>query len=324
MLYSHLRGDGSARFYFPGSGYSRVFVTGSFCGWSVPGHGMSRVRDGWVADVDGVGPGPIEYKLIADGRWVHDPVNLRRAGSSAEANSVLHGPTSGGSAYHLRFHSPALEEERGYVVYLPAAYESGNKSFPTLYLLHGALDWERTWFDKGDIANVMDRLRAEAAIGDVIVVMPQDNGLLYRSDARGGDYLARDVVGHIDFEFRTIATADRRALDGLSTGGFTSALLGAWRPDVYRSIGSMSGSHDDRVFEAVAGCAERMRAANQRYLLSGGLEEPNVEDGRALERELRGRGVWSKWIDARGGHDWPLWRDLLEPHVRFHWENLAQ
>ena len=44
-----------------------------------------------------------------------------------------------GTLLHRDFHSPALGERRGYVVYLPQAHVSGRR-FPTLYLLHGKDD----------------------------------------------------------------------------------------------------------------------------------------------------------------------------------------
>jgi enterochelin esterase-like enzyme len=235
---------------------------------------------------------------------------------------LLHRGEQRGSVHHLRFHSPALDEAREYVVYLPPGYGASSRRFPVLYLLHGALDWERTWLEKGDLARTADRLRAEGTIGDLIIVMPRENGALYHGDGRVADYLARDVVGHVDHEFRTIADRRHRALDGLSTGGFTSIVLGAERNEAWRSIGSMSGSLDGRTFEAVRAHAAAMREGGQRYRISCGLEEPGVETCRALGREIGQRGVGVEHAEAHGVHDWPTWRAALPGHLQFHWENV--
>ncbi|MBL8715517.1 MAG: hypothetical protein JNL79_05950 [Myxococcales bacterium] len=221
-----------------------------------------------------------------------------------------------GTLLHRDFHSPALGERRGYVVYLPAGHVAGRR-FSTLYLLHGALDWERTWVEKGDLCDAVERSGRE-----LIVVMPAENGALLRGDTRVADYLARDLVGHVDFEYPTLADRRHRALDGLSTGGFTSLVVGAWRPNVFASIGSMSGSHDARSFEAVRACAGDMR--DQRYLVSYGHGEPNVDTVRALHRVLGEHGVESALADAPGGHDWPLWRAILPAHLAFHGESFAR
>lgn len=316
MLFSHVRPDGIAQFFMQAPHANDVRVTGSFLGWDAAGRPLHRTEHGWQAELP-LGHGDHEYKFVVDGRWMPDPVNLRRGNGE---NSVL--STGRGSVHHLEFHSPALAERRRYAIYLPPGHASG-KRFPTLYLLHGALDWERTWLEKGALAETVERLRAEGAIGDMIVVMPSENGNMFRSDTRIADYLARDVVGHVDYEFPTLAEPRHRALDGLSTGGFTSILLGAWRPQVFGSVGSMSGCHDKRTFEAVGSCAPVMRALGQRYLVSAGHAEPHIGSCHAVHRALQESGVHSEWADAPGNHDWPLWREVLPRHLRFHWSNVG-
>jgi enterochelin esterase family protein len=335
LLYSHVREDGIAELHYPGHGPRSVHATGSFCGWQTPGVQLRASEHGFHGEVGPVPFGDVEYKFIVDGQWVNDPVNLTRrenaGGGGAGENSLLHRSHANenergfarGALHHLRFHSPALQEVRGYVVYLPPGYASASRRFPTLYLLHGALDWEKTWLDKGDLAATLDRLRAEGAIGDLIVVMPRDNGDLFRGDQRAADYLARDVVGHVDFEFRTLAEPRRRALDGLSTGGFTSIVLGASRPDVFGSIGSMSGCHDRRTFELVHARAAAMRAASQRYRVFCGTAEPHLDTCRAVAEAIDRAGVSTEYAELMGTHDWPLWKSALADHVRFHWANLA-
>ncbi|MFT3771838.1 MAG: alpha/beta hydrolase-fold protein [Minicystis sp.] len=323
MLFSHVREDGTALFFYPERDHRSVHVTGSFCGWRAPGEPLRRVEHGWIAEVGPVPPGDIEYKLVVDGRWIADPINpARRPDGLGGENSLLHRGDRRGAVHHLEFQSPALGEKRGYVVYLPPAYAATNRRFPVLYLLHGALDWEKTWLDKGNLVETMDRLRAEGSIGDMIVVMPRDSGDLYRGDGRAADYLARDVVGHIDYEFRTLADPRHRGLDGLSTGGFTSVVLGASRPHVWRSIGSLSGSHDDRTFDTLRAQAGAMRAAGQRYRIFCGLEEPHVETSRAVARELMRAGIDAELAEAHGIHDWPLWREALPGELRFHWASI--
>lgn len=100
------------------------------------------------------------------------------------------------------------------------------------------------------------------------VIMPSDHGGLFNGDERYLNYLSRDIVGHIDHEFRTFGDSRHRGLDGLSTGGFTSTMLAAVRHDVWGSIGSMSGCHDDRTFATIRGYAGAMRWAGQRHRLS--------------------------------------------------------
>lgn len=322
MLFSHVREDGSAEFHYPGRDHDSVRVTGSFCAWSLPGSEMVRTDRGFSCEVGPVPPGETAYKFIVDGRWLVDPQNLAREPDGAGGeNAVLCRGDARGAVHHLRFHAPALGQERAYVLYLPPSYAESGRRFPTLYLLHGALDWERSWLEKGDLAATMDRLRGEREIGDMIVVMPNDGGDLYRGDARFVDYLARDLVGHVDHELRTLADPRHRALDGLSTGGYTSLVVGAARPDVFGSIGSMSGCHDERTFDAIRARAEAMRASGQRHRVSCGRDEPHVETNRAVGGALRGEAISVDYVETPGTHDWPLWREALPGHLCFHWDN---
>lgn len=324
VLISHARDDGSATFHFAGGEHRAVYVAGSFNGWQVGATPMRRGEGGFYADVTGLPPGDVSYKFVADGTWQRDPKNLTTSpdGSGGE-NSVLPRDGKRGTSYHLRFASPALGEERGYVIHLPPSYAERGRRFPVLYLLHGALDWERTWLERGGLTESLERLNAEGALGDLIVVMPFEPGGLYRGDPRVASYLGRDVVGHIDFEFRTLAAREHRALDGLSTGGFTSLVLGATSPELWSSVGSMSGSYDDRCGRAIEGAARAIRASGQRWLLSCGEQEPHFAACRGMYEELRRNEIDASWAAAPGTHDWPVWRALIGAHLRFHWAQLA-
>mgnify|MGYP000269719064 CR=1 FL=1 len=321
MQFSHITRHGTGVFFHPAGPHHNVQVTGSFTGWRSPGVHLQRVDGGWRAEIPGVTPGAHTYKFIVDGRWVEDPLNLVRSPDGGGGhNSVLHHGGGPGMLLHLGFHTPALSEHRPYVVHLPPGYFSSDARFSTVYLLHGALDWEKSWVDRGALLDALAGLRAAGRMGEFIVVMPKDNGDLYKGDTRVQDYLAQDVVGHIDHEFRTLSAPRHRALDGLSTGGFTSVVVGAARSDVFTSIGSMSGSHARRSFEVVDHHAEQVRARGQRYRLLCGQDEPHVGTCRDLAGHLRSRGISVELHEPPGGHDWPLWRQQLGAHLQFHWD----
>ncbi len=321
MHFSHLEDHGSARFHFPGPHHGSVFVTGSFCEWSQHGVAMRREPEGWFAEVSSLPPGDVEYKFVVDGRWVPDPRNLTAAPDGRGGHNSLLPRDGRGTSHAFSFHSPALGRARAYAVHLPTGHASGRR-FPTLYLLHGALDGERAWLERGAFEATVARLRGEGALGEMIVVMPFEPGDLFRGDERVADYLIRDVMGHVDFEFPTLASPRHRAIDGLSTGGFTSLALGARHPGAFRSVGSMSGSYDGRLARAVDESGPAMREADQRHLLSCGRDEPHLRSCQGMFERLRGLGLSASWLDAPGIHDWPVWRELLGAHLRFHWENV--
>lgn len=66
----------------------KVLLSGSFNNWSTSGYVMKRDTKGWMLPVK-LQNGKHEYKFIVDGRWMRDPMNLRKVPDNAgDYNSV--------------------------------------------------------------------------------------------------------------------------------------------------------------------------------------------------------------------------------------------
>ncbi len=139
--------------------------------------------------------------------------------------------------------APSIGRKSAYNIILPADYEtSGDKRYPVLYLLHGLTGNYTNWAGLG---------AAKAAKGlDLIVVMPDGGNSWYLNWAESGegqknawdDFITKDLIGHVDANYRTIAAREGRAINGLSMGGFGGLSLGLRHPDLFCSIGSHSGA----------------------------------------------------------------------------------
>ena len=81
---------------------------------------------------------------------------------------------------------------------------------------------------------------------DLIVVMPDAGNSWYVNWAksedgqknRWEDCLIKDLIGHVDATYRTVARREGRAINGLSMGGYGGLMLGLRHPDLFCSIGS--------------------------------------------------------------------------------------
>lgn len=163
----------------------------------------------------------------------------------------------------------ALGTSKSLVVYLPPSYAtSPARRYPVAYYLHGATGDETNWTKLGHLAEVVDSLVA-AGMPEMIVAMPDGdaysyyttyNVLLTAAGCRqlmlppGGnaehdcvawphydDYIAYDVVRHLDATYRTQASRDHRGIAGLSMGGYGAITLALQYPHLFSAAASHSG-----------------------------------------------------------------------------------
>lgn len=144
----------------------------------------------------------------------------------------------------VEFFSPAVDRQMKYNILLPRGYETSSQRYPVLYLLHGLTQNYTTW----GLANGSPFYAG--LYDDLIVVMPDVGNSWYVNWAENedgqknnwADHIVQDVVSHVDWNFRTIARREGRAITGLSMGGYGAITLGLRHPDMFISIGSTSGA----------------------------------------------------------------------------------
>ena len=76
---------------------------------------------------------------------------------------------------NLSMKSEILKMERKYAIYLPPGYETSERSYPVLYLLHGAGDDQTGWVQFGEVQHIADKVIADGNSTAMIVVMPDAN-----------------------------------------------------------------------------------------------------------------------------------------------------
>ncbi|TIX48902.1 alpha/beta hydrolase [Alteraurantiacibacter aquimixticola] len=153
----------------------------------------------------------------------------------------------------MTFHSPSVEgnlegndaNRKVYVVTPPGYDENTDHRYPVVYYLHGywaPVEAQQEGFQ------IQEAVQAASEVGDdFIMVMPdgfsKQRGGFYSSGPTVGDYenmVARDLVGWVDANFRTIAARESRGLAGHSMGGYGTIRVAMKHPDVFSSIYMMS------------------------------------------------------------------------------------
>jgi S-formylglutathione hydrolase FrmB len=161
----------------------------------------------------------------------------------------------------------ALGVRKRLLVYLPPSYgRETARRYPVAFYLHGAWGAEDDWVTLGRIDRAMDSLIA-AGLSEMIVVLPDgddgwyttwnalNNTAACRADTarrepaatycvpwpKYDEYIAREVVAHVDSTYRTLARREHRAIGGLSMGGYGAVSLSLRYPDVFAAAASHSG-----------------------------------------------------------------------------------
>ncbi|MHB8420519.1 MAG: alpha/beta hydrolase [Myxococcales bacterium] len=201
-----------------------------------------------------------------------------------------------------RFTSRCLEKnplgdpaERPLAVYLPPAYELGERRFPVLYFLAGYtgsglsfLSWS-AWQET--LPERLDRLIGAGRMPPLIAVFPDCFTLLggsqYVNSAALGryeDYLCDEIVPEIDRSYRTLGPSGRGVV-GKSSGGIGALWLAMRRPGLFAAAASHSG---DCAFElslarAFPDAAAQLARRGGVSELLGQLRAGRAPEGSAIE-----------------------------------------
>ena len=252
--------------------------------------------------------------------------------------------------------SPVLGRALSYDIYLPPGSEGGGRDYPVLYLLHGGGTGQPSdWFTLAGIDQVLDRLIAEGRIRPLIAVAPDgrrpDDGpaSYFLDDADGAarwqTAFLEDVMPVV--EARHPVLPDRRAVMGLSMGGFAALVYRLDHPDLFAGAAALSPalrtdeqlmalSPDDyadrfatllgpglagkaRLTDRWNGFSPAAMASTASSLsripsiyVDTGSDDSFFEGTAQLHIALRDAGIRHRFRVSERGHDWPAWRAMLE------------
>lgn len=145
---------------------------------------------------------------------------------------------------NLSLKSSILRKEKKFALYLPAGYETSQRSYPVLYLLHGGGDDQTAWIQFGEMQRIVDKAIEEGKIAPMIVAMPDAEMTFYMNNATGKyqyeDFFIKEFMPHIEKTYRCRAEKEYRAVAGLSMGGFGSLLYSLHHPELFSACAALS------------------------------------------------------------------------------------
>jgi enterochelin esterase family protein len=288
---------------------------------------LAKASDGtWSVTTEPAEPGFFYYEFIIDGVPVNDPGSRTFPGWAREM-SGLEVPDRSVDFYDVKpvphgevrvrtYFSKTTETTRQALVYTPPDYDRDPaRRYPVLYLQHGSGESERSWTQQGRANYILDNLIAEGKAEEMIVVMEQGYatkaGAPPAPGARGNEgfeaLVVSDLVPMIDAVYRTIPKSESRAIAGLSMGGGQAVRIGLGHPQLFGSVGSLSGGAAAARAEGAAPLLSKM----QLVWIGCGRQDAGYERARDAHRDLEKAGVAHCWFETDGGHEWQVWRKSL-------------
>jgi S-formylglutathione hydrolase FrmB len=235
----------------------------------------------------------------------------------------------------VAFHSRALGRDMPYRVVLPKGIEPARK-LAVVYLLHGGGGGFRDWTNYSDVAAFAEH--------GLILVMPEGNSSYYTNSAarpedRYEDYIVNDLIGDVEQRFPVAHERSKRAIVGISMGGFGAVKLALKYPGLFAFAAGLSSAIDvpSRPFSwkrvgqyrehaAIFGAwgsqsrknndpsvlARSADPAKTPYLfLSCGEQEGLLAANRQFASLLRKHNYQFEFSAGPGGHDWNQWNRRL-------------
>ena len=247
---------------------------------------------------------------------------------------------------NLKMDSKILKMERNYAVYLPPGYETSERSYPVLYLLHGATDNHTGWVQFGEVLHITDKAIADGIATPMIIIMPDADtkvmGYFNLPDWKYEDFFFNELVPHAEEKFRIKATKRFRAVAGLSMGGGGSFMYALRHPEMFSSAcplsayvgpltleqagSSLKRRSPDVTDEQVESYFNNYNALNLlakadikdvkgvKWYIDCGDDDFLYEGNSLMHIEMRKKDIAHEYRVRNGAHNWTYWRTSL-PNV---------
>ncbi len=252
---------------------------------------------------------------------------------------------------NLTLPSKILKSDRKYAVYLPPDYETSQRSYPVLYLLHGGGDDQTGWVQFGEVQHITDKAIANGSATPMIIVMPDANTGQrgFYNDVRGEwryeDFFFEEFMPFVENKYRIKKEKRYRAVSGLSMGGGGTFIYALHHPELFSSACPLSAFVGPLTPEATktwleqrgtAATTEQVDAYFKKYnalqlieaipddkkkevrwYIDCGDDDFLYEGNSLVHIAMRKKEIPHEFRIRNGGHTWTYWRESLPAVLGF-------
>jgi enterochelin esterase-like enzyme len=259
---------------------------------------------------------------------------------------------------NLSMESAILKTNKKYAIYLPPDYETSQRSYPVLYLLHGSGGNQTTWVQHGEVKYTTDKAIREGKSTPMIIVMPDAGGRRrgYYNYPSGSwpyeDFFIREFMPFIEKTYRIRSGKRYRSVAGLSMGGQGTFIYALHHPELFKSacplsIGSLPSSMElikermtirdpgvndsqleefykrHSVLELINNMPEEQKNAVRWYIDCGDDDANQYEGNCKIHIAMRKQNIPHEFRIRDGAHNWIYWRSALPAILEFVTQNIS-
>jgi enterochelin esterase-like enzyme len=252
---------------------------------------------------------------------------------------------------NLTMTSKILKMDRKFAIYLPADYETSDRSYPVLYLLHGAGDDQTGWVQFGEVKYIADKAIQEGKCTAMIIVMPDGNTGQrgYFNSPMGDwnyeDFFFQEFLPYIEKTYRIRAEKRYRAISGLSMGGGGTFIYALHHPELFASACPLSAStgplsledattrlkkqYPDISNAQITKYYNNLSAAELvnnmpddqkkavRWYIDCGEDDFLIEGNSIVHIAMHKKDIPHEFRMRDGAHNWTYWREALPTVLEF-------
>lgn len=253
---------------------------------------------------------------------------------------------------NLTMPSKILKMDRKYAIYLPPDYETSQRSYPVLYLLHGGGDDQTGWVQFGEVLHIADKAINEGSATPMIIAMPDAStgkrGYLneVKGEWRFEDFFFEEFMPFIEKTFRVKGEKRYRAISGLSMGGEGTFVYALHHPELFSSACPLSAATGPRsieelknykLWQGIEGIPDADKESyfkkynvlsliesipdNQkravRWYIDCGDDDFLYEGNSLVHIAMRKKEIPHEFRIRDGGHSWTYWRTSLPSVLEF-------
>jgi enterochelin esterase-like enzyme len=253
---------------------------------------------------------------------------------------------------NLSMTSKILKADKKYAVYLPPDYETSQRSYPVLYLLHGGGDDQTGWVQFGEVLHIADKAINSGKATPMIIVMPDASSGQrgFFNDPKGEwryeDFFFEEFMPYVEKQFRIKGEKRYRAVSGLSMGGGGSFMYALHHPELFssacplsaytgplsvedaknsftqRGVTNLSDAQIEAYYKRYSALPlidsipdDQKKAV--RWYIDCGDDDFLFEGNSLVHIAMRKKEIPHEFRIRNGGHTWTYWRESLPEVLSF-------